>query len=73
MIVMLAWLDTKGKPLEELKQGMIMVGFAFLKEVTSLGRGSWPETGREAKKKVFEIVQVRNSGQNYSFVREEAE
>lgn len=50
-----------------------MVGFAFPKEVTSLGRGSWPETGREAKKKVFEIIQVRNSGRNYSFVREEAE
>ena len=60
-------MGTIGKPLENLKQGIHMVGFSFPNDVTSgVRKFGWR---RKVKEGVFETVQVRDSGWNYSLLK----
>lgn len=60
-------MGTMGKPLENLKQGIHMVGFSFPNNVTSgVRKFGWR---RKVKEGVFETVQVRDSGWNYSLLK----
>ena len=60
-------MGTMGKPLENLKQGIHMVGFSFPNDVTSgVRKFGWR---RKVKEGVSETVQVRDSGWNYSLLK----